>query len=171
MKKQGNKTFSSFSMEKVQEREWKSILEGVSDYSPSLSRAFQLTRKAARVGFDWPSIEGILNKLDEEVAELREALNLKDKEKIQEEIGDMLFVMANISRFLRIDPEKALERTLKKFVSRFHYVERSLKMAGKRFRDSNLVEMDRLWEESKSKERQGQRPDSFGTNYSPKRSD
>lgn len=85
--------------------------------------------------------------------EFREALALEDKRKIREEIGDMLFVMANISRFLGIDPDEALKRTLRKFISRFHYVEQSLKKAGKPFRDSNLVEMDRLWEESKERER------------------
>ncbi len=153
MKKQRNKTFSHLPMSRGQEREWKSILEGVPENSPSLSRAYRLTRKASRVGFDWPTIEGVLNKLDEEMRELREALSLEDKKKIREEIGDILFVMANISRFLGINPEEALKGTLRKFISRFHYVERSLRTAGKRFGDSDLAEMDRLWEESKRRER------------------
>ena len=153
MKKQRNKTFSRLSMGRGHERECKSILASVPDHSPSLSRAYQLTRKASRVGFDWPNIEGVLNKLDEELVEFKEALGLEDRRKIREEIGDMLFVMVNISRFLGIDPEEALKRTLKKFVSRFHYIETSLKKAGKPFRDSNLVEMDRVWEESKEKEK------------------
>ncbi len=153
MKSKKNKTLSRRPKRRGHEREWKSILEGVRDNSPSLSRAYQLTRKASRVGFDWPCIEGVLNKLDEEMAEFREALELEDKKRIREEIGDMLFVMANISRYLGIDPEEALKKTLKKFVSRFHYIETSLKEAGKPFRDSNLVEMDRLWEESKEMEK------------------
>ena len=134
------------------EKEWKSILEGVSKDSPSLSWAYHLTRKASRVGFDWPNIEGVLKKLDEEMREFTEALFLQDRRKIREEIGDILFVMANVSRFLRVDPEEALRKTIDKFVSRFHYVETSLQRAGKPFHESNLIEMDRLWEESKRKE-------------------
>jgi tetrapyrrole methylase family protein/MazG family protein len=137
------------------EREWRSILEGVAQDSPSLSQAYQLTQKASRVGFDWPNIEGVLNKLNEEIREFREALFLQDRRKIREEIGDLLFVMANVSRFLHIHPEEALKKTLDKFVSRFHYIEASLHREGKSLRQSDLVEMDRLWEESKKKKRNG----------------
>jgi len=132
-------------------REWRSILEGVSKDSPSLSQAYQLTQKASRVGFDWPSIEGVLDKLDEEMREFREALFLQNRRKIREEIGDLLFVMANVSRYLHIHPEEALKRTLDKFVSRFHYIENSLYRKGSSFRQSNLIEMDHLWEKSKKK--------------------
>ena len=104
-------------------KEWGSILEGVPKDSPSLSQAYQLTQKASRVGFDWPNIEGVLNKLDEEMGEFREALSLQNRRRIREEIGDLLFVMANVSRFLHIHPEEALKKTLEKFVSRFHYIE------------------------------------------------
>jgi tetrapyrrole methylase family protein/MazG family protein len=103
------------------------------------------------VGFDWPNIEGVLNKLDEEMGEFREALSLQNRRRIREEIGDLLFVMANVSRFLEINPEEALKKTLEKFVSRFHYIETSLQREGKSFLQSNLIEMDRLWEESKKK--------------------
>jgi tetrapyrrole methylase family protein/MazG family protein len=132
-------------------REWRSILEGVSKDSPSLSQAYQLTQKASRVGFDWPNIQGVLNKLDEEMREFREALFLQNRKKTREEIGDLLFVMANVSRFLHIHPEEALKKTLDKFVSRFHYIEHSLHREGRSFRQSNLIEMDQLWEESKKK--------------------
>ena len=132
-------------------REWRSVLEGVSKDSPSLSQAYQLTQKASRVGFDWPNIEGVLNKLDEEMREFREALLLQNRRKTREEIGDLLFVMANVSRFLHIHPEEALKKTLDKFVSRFHYIEASLHKEGKSLRQSDLVEMDRLWEESKKR--------------------
>ncbi len=90
------------------EKEWRSILEGVPEDSPSLSQAYQLTQKASRVGFDWPSIEGVLNKLDEEMREFREALSLQNRRRIREEIGDLLFVVANVSRFLHIHPEEAM---------------------------------------------------------------
>ncbi len=149
--KKKKKELSPHLLKKRGENEWQSILEGVSKDLPALSRAYHLTRKASRVGFDWPNIEGVLNKLDEEMRELKEALSLQDSRKIREEIGDILLVMANVSRFLRIDPEKALKKTIRKFVSRFHFVETSLQRAGKRFHESNLVEMDRLWEEAKRK--------------------
>lgn len=135
------------------EKVWRSILEGVRKDSSSLSRAYQLTRIASRAGFDWPNIEGVLEKLDEEMREFREALALQDRKKICEEIGDLFFVLANISRFLHLHPEEALEKTLDKFVSRFHYIEASLHREGKSLRQSDLAEMDRLWEESKKRKR------------------
>jgi tetrapyrrole methylase family protein/MazG family protein len=158
MKKIKNKRkgpLSRRSKRKGHDQRRKSLLEGVSQDSPSLSRAYDLTRKASRVGFDWPTIEGVLNKLDEEMREFREALFLRDRKKMREEIGDLLFVVANVSRFLRIDPEEALKKTIDKFLSRFHYIETSLRRARKPFRESDLTEMDRLWEESKRKEREG----------------
>ena len=151
MKKKTKETLSRRLKRRGYQKEWESILEGVPEDSPSLSQAYHLTRKASRVGFDWPNIEGVLNKLDEEMREFREALSLQDRRKIREEIGDILFVMANVSRFLQIDPEGALKKTIDKFVSRFRYIETSLQRAGKPFHESNLIEMDRLWEESKRK--------------------
>jgi uncharacterized protein YabN with tetrapyrrole methylase and pyrophosphatase domain len=121
--------------------------------SASLALAYQLTKSASRVGFDWPDIRGVLRKLDEELIEFREALRHRDQKRAQEELGDLLFVLANVARFLQINPEKALRRTIQKFLSRFHYVEASLKKKGKSLRQSNLIEMDRLWEEAKKKEK------------------
>jgi len=137
--------------ERAPEKVWRSILEGVRDDPSSLSRAYQLTQMASRAGFDWPNIEGVLEKLDEETREFKEALALQDRKKICEEIGDLFFVLANVSRFLHIHPEEALKKTLDKFVSRFHYIEASLHKGGKSLRQSDLVEMDRLWEESKKR--------------------
>ena len=85
------------------------------------------------------------------MGEFREALSLRDRRRIREEIGDLLFVMANVSRVLRIHPEEALKKSLAKFASRFHYIETSLEKEGKSFSQSSLIEMDRLWEESKKK--------------------
>jgi tetrapyrrole methylase family protein/MazG family protein len=130
-----------------------SVLEGVSgDFSP-LSLAYRLTEKASSVGFDWPDVKGILKKLDEEMKEFREALSLQKRNRIREEIGDLLFVIVNIARFLKIDPEAALRSTIEKFISRFHYIERSLQKRGKTLQESNLLEMDRLWEEAKRRKR------------------
>jgi tetrapyrrole methylase family protein/MazG family protein len=115
----------------------------------SLSLAYQSTRKASRLGFDWPDIEGVLKKMDEEIEEFREALSLQNRRRIREELGDLFFVLVNISRFLRIDPEEALRKTVEKFMRRFHYIETSLHKKGKSFHQSNLIEMDQLWEEAK----------------------
>jgi tetrapyrrole methylase family protein/MazG family protein len=129
----------------------RSPLTGISKDLPSLRRAYLLTESVSRVGFDWPNIAGVLKKMDEEMKEFREALSLQNRRKIREEIGDLLFVLVNISRLLQIDPEEALRKTLEKFTLRFHYIERSLNKRGKTIHQSNLIEMDRLWEESKKK--------------------
>ena len=149
IKKKKRKFIPRSSKRKNLKIEWQSILEGVPKDSPSLSQAYQLTQRASRVGFDWPNIEGVLKKLDEELGEFREALFLQNREKICEEMGDLLFVLANVSRFLQINPEEALKKTLDKFISRFHYIERTLHQQGKSLQQSDLIEMDRLWEESK----------------------
>ena len=153
MKRKGKrgKLVHRWSKMRDSKKQWRSILEGVPKDSPSLSQAYQLTQRASRVGFDWPSIEGVLKKLDEEMGEFREALSLRNRRRIREEMGDLLFVLANVSRLLQINPEKALRKTLAKFVSRFHYIETSLRKEGKSFQQSNLIEMDRLWEESKKR--------------------
>ena len=130
----------------------RSIFEGVSPGLSSLSLAYCLTEKASSVGFDWPDVKGILKKLDEEMKELREALSLQKRDRIREEIGDLLFVIVNIARFLKIDPEAALRRTIEKFTSRFQYIERSLRKKGKTLQESNLLEMDRLWREAKKRQ-------------------
>ncbi len=135
------------------EKAWRSVLDGLRKDSSSLSQAYGLTKIASRVGFDWPNIEGVLEKLDEEMREFREALALQDRKKIYEEIGDLFFVLANVSRLLHFHPEEALKKTLNKFVSRFRYIEASLHRKGKSLRQSDLAEMERLWEESKRKKR------------------
>jgi tetrapyrrole methylase family protein/MazG family protein len=128
-----------------------SILEQVPKGLPILSIAYQVTEKASRLGFDWPNLKGVLKKLDEELKEFRKALLLRNRGRIREEIGDLLFVLVNISRFLRIHPEEALRKTVKKFISRFDYIETSLRKQGKSFYQVSLTEMDRLWEEAKRK--------------------
>jgi MazG family protein len=127
------------------------ILKGVSKELPALSLAYQLTEKASHVGFDWPDLKGVLRKLDEEMKEFKEALAIQNRKRIREEIGDLLFVWVNIARFLRIHPEEALRKTVKKFISRFSHIETSLRKEGKTFHQSNLMEMERLWEEAKRK--------------------
>lgn len=119
----------------------------------SLELAYQLTAKASKLGFDWPDLKGVLKKIDEEMKEFKEALALQNRSKIREEIGDLFFVLVNLSRFLQINPEKALRKTVEKFMQRFQYVETSLHKRGKSFHQSNLIEMDQLWEEAKKRKK------------------
>jgi tetrapyrrole methylase family protein/MazG family protein len=129
----------------------KSLLDGISEDLSSLSRANRITLRVSSAGFDWPELSGVLAKLDEEMKELREAISSGSRKKMREEIGDLFFVLVNLARFLGIDPEAALKRTIEKFISRFKYIERSLKKKGRSIHQSNLAEMDRLWEEAKGK--------------------
>ena len=115
----------------------------------TLSEAYLVARRASRLGFDWPDMTGVMEKLAEEMDELREALAMGDRKKAEEELGDLLFVMVNVARFLKVHPEKALVKTIKKFESRFRYVEEALRKKGKSLRQSNLAEMEELWQEAK----------------------
>ena len=130
-----------------------SILKGIPEDLSSLALAYRLTQRASRVGFDWPDLSGVLKKMDEELEEFREALSLENRRRIAEELGDLLFVLVNVARYLRIDPEKALRKTVKKFGTRFHFVETSLQQKGKSVHQSNLKEMDELWEKAKRKKK------------------
>lgn len=142
-----------WSKKRIPKKPGSSILKRVHQDSPSLIQAYQLTQKASRVGFDWPNLKGVLKKMDEEIEEFREALSLRNPKRIREEMGDLLFILVNIARFLRINPEKALEKTIEKFASRFRYIKESLRKEGKSIHGSNITEMDRLWEEAKRKEK------------------
>jgi len=130
-----------------------SILEGVPAALPSLLRAHRLQDRAARVGFDWEKVEDVLKKLDEELKEFKEALKTKKQDEIQDELGDIFFMLVNISRFIGINPEEALRKTISKFISRFRYIEMNAAEQGKKLSDMTLNEMDRLWDEAKGKRR------------------
>jgi tetrapyrrole methylase family protein/MazG family protein len=130
----------------------KSLLDGVPAKLPALHEAYQMTAKAARVGFDWPNLEEILGKLKEESAELAAAFSAGDSSHAAQEVGDLLFVAVNAARFLGIDPETALRRTNRKFDRRFRYIESSIKRQGRGLRDASLAEMDALWDEAKQQE-------------------
>ncbi|WP_045390685.1 nucleoside triphosphate pyrophosphohydrolase [Falsirhodobacter sp. alg1] len=130
------------------------VLDGVALGLPALTRAVKLQNRAARVGFDWPDIGPVLDKLREEMDELAEARDTLTQTEVEEEFGDMLFVMANLARHMKIDPEAALRRTNDKFTRRFGHIERALQQAGKSPAESNLLEMDRLWDQAKAAEKQ-----------------
>ena len=133
-------------------------LEGVAIGLPALLRAYKLQKRAARVGFDWPETEQVLAKITEEAAELVEARETRAPDQIEDEFGDLLFVLTNLGRHLGVDPEAALRRTNAKFTRRFGYVEEALRARGKRPQDSTLAEMDALWDAAKQAERDGDKP-------------
>ena len=128
-------------------------LDGVALGLPALTRALKLQNRAARVGFDWPGAEEVLDKITEESAELVEARDQLGPEAMEEEFGDLLFVMANLARHLKIDPELALRRANAKFTRRFNAIEASLAADGRRPEDSDLAEMDQLWNQAKAAEK------------------
>lgn len=126
-----------------------SILDGVPQSLPALLRAHGIQKRAARVGFDWNELDEALPKLDEEIAEFKESLKSKDASGIEEELGDIFFMLVNISRFLEINPEDALRKTISKFIHRFRYIEEHAAEAGRSMNDMTLDEMEMLWQESK----------------------
>ncbi|HXH68666.1 MAG TPA: nucleoside triphosphate pyrophosphohydrolase [Candidatus Limnocylindrales bacterium] len=132
-----------------------SLLDGVPHTIPALLEAFQLTRKAARIGFDWENVEGIFDKLREESAELRDVLNKKESDaRIEGELGDILFVAVNLSRFLNVDPEIALHKASAKFTCRFHEMERIAREKGTTLAEIPRPQLESLWDQSKQRELQ-----------------
>jgi MazG family protein len=127
-----------------------SLLAGVPVQLPALARAYRLGAKASRVGFDWPDVEGVLQKIGEELEELHQGLAQDDAESIEEEFGDLLFSVAQVARFLKVNPEDALRKSTLKFQRRFEHLEARTKSEGKKISNYSPEELDRLWEESKS---------------------
>jgi len=128
----------------------KSILEGVPKSLPALVKASRIQDKAACSGFDWEKPEQVFEKVQEEIKELQEEVLNKNNEKMESEFGDVLFSLINYARFLKIDPESALERTNKKFIKRFQFLEKESIKAGKQLTEMTLEEMDVYWEKSKT---------------------
>ncbi len=126
-----------------------SLLDGVPKNAPAILEAFQLTRRAARIGFDWEDAAGILDKWREESAELGHALQMKNAEQIEEEIGDLLFVAVNLARFLQVDPELALKKANRKFSARFRAMERIAAKRRTPLADMPRQDLERLWEAAK----------------------
>ena len=140
--------------EKIKLKEGKgkrTVLGGVPNSLPALIKAYRIQDKAAQVKFEWDNIEDVWAKVNEETAELEEAVQSKQQEKIEEEFGDMLFAMVNYARYLKVDAEAALERTNLKFMRRFNYIESQANEKGLTLDTMSLEEMDAIWNEAKAK--------------------
>jgi MazG family protein len=126
------------------------LLDAVPRSMPALVEAQQITSRASRVGFDWPNLGEVLNKLDEERDEFARAVETESQDALEDELGDLLFVLVNIARFVKVDPEQALRRTNAKFRARFAHIERRLAAQGKEVAGTPLEELEALWQEAKA---------------------
>jgi tetrapyrrole methylase family protein/MazG family protein len=140
-------------LEKGEERP--SALSGVPEHLPALLKAHKISEKASQVGFDWEHADQVFAKVMEELHEFEDAWAGGDKERMEAELGDLLFATANLGRYLRLNPEEALRKTIVRFKKRFRYVEAELLRKGVPMQGATLEEMDELWEQAKSEERQG----------------
>lgn len=125
------------------------ILKDVPAVLPALMRSYKVQEKAAKVGFDWDNVEDAWQKVLEENNELKDAYLAKDMDRMEDEMGDLLFAVVNVARFLKIQPELALSRTIEKFIRRFEYIESKSRQAGRELTEMTLAEMDALWNEAK----------------------
>ncbi|MBK86910.1 MAG: nucleoside triphosphate pyrophosphohydrolase [Flavobacteriaceae bacterium] len=128
----------------------RSVLDGVPKTLPALVKAIRIQDKAAGVGFDWESTEQVFQKVEEELDEFKKEVDIKDQDKMEDEFGDVLFSIINYARFLKINPESALERTNKKFIKRFKYLERQVNLKKLSLLNMTIEEMNIIWEEAKS---------------------
>lgn len=126
-----------------------SLLDGIPKDLPALPRAHKIQKKASGVGFDWPDLDGVWDKVAEELEELKAAVKGESAERQQEELGDLLFAVVNASRFIHADPEEALAGTNRKFAARFRYIEERLRISGRKFDETDLLEMESWWQEAK----------------------
>lgn len=150
---QVNSRWESLKAEERHAREASSALDDIPRTLPALSRAVKLTKRASRVGFDWPDTRGVMAKIREELDEVEQALVAGDDDHAREEVGDLLFAVANLARRLKADPEQVLRATNGKFERRFQYVERALAEEGRTLGAVGLAEMDRHWNTAKRRER------------------
>ncbi len=136
---------------KKEGKNMESVVEGIPKTLPALLKAQKIQAKASRVGFDWKKIEDVFEKLDEEIREFKHALKRKNRKEIEDELGDIFFVLVRISNFVGVNPEDALRKTISKFIHRFKHIEMKALEQGRRLSDMTLEEMDILWEETKNK--------------------
>lgn len=147
------KHWAEIKKEEKKGKESGGYLSGIPEVLPALLRAHKVSQKAAKAGFDWSGTAGVLEKLNEEIAEFQRAVDDKDAPGMEEELGDILFTIVNVSRFIEVNPEDALRKTIGKFINRFHYVEKVIGQKGGGLSSTPLQEMERLWQEAKAKEK------------------
>ena len=137
---------------KVQERKEKKqnrVLDGIAQNLPALNRSQKIQKRASKVGFDWPDVIGVFEKIKEETNELEEAIGTKDKESIEEEIGDLLMIITNLAQKLDVNSEQALKKSNEKFIKRFNFLEEELNKRNETFSETSFEELDSLWNQSK----------------------
>ena len=137
--------------ERRREKGEASLLDGVPRELPALLRAHRLQEKAARVGFDWAEAQEVLRKVEEELAELRVAMQAQGTDRMESEMGDLLFALVNLSRFIAVNPEEALRKTIARFIARFRFIEEELVRRGRSLKQASLQEMDALWADAKAR--------------------
>jgi len=150
-KKENKENFLSWEQAKKKQKNRNSVLDGVPLSLPTLTRARRIQEKASSVGFDWKKIKPIWDKISEEIEELHEAIDSNNRDSIQDEMGDVLFSIVNLARFMDIDPETSLRQTIRKFEFRFKEVENYFDKNKKNIKDASLEEMDSIWEQIKNK--------------------
>ncbi len=136
--------------ERRREKGEASLLDGVPRELPALLRAHRLQEKASRVGFDWTEAQEVLRKVEEELAELRTAMEGQAADRTEAEMGDLLFALVNLSRFIAVNPEEALRKTIGRFIARFRYIEEELARSGRSLNQASLQDMDALWADAKA---------------------
>lgn len=148
-----NRNWEAIKRQEMPERT--SVLDGVPRELPALMKALAVSKRVVKVGFEWPTLEAVLDKLDEEVAEFKAELTERDPERLRGEIGDLLFTLVNVARWLKIDPEEALRGMIDRFGSRFREVERLASAGGQSVSELGIEELERLWQQAKATERGG----------------
>lgn len=138
--------------QKKEEKQRNYVFEGIKKHSPALLESFFIGKRVSSYGFDWKKPEQVIKKLKEEIKEMEKALKSKQRDKLLEEIGDILFAASNVSRHLKINPELALKRANQKFIKRFRFIERKLKEKGMELENTSLEDIDALWDQKKCKE-------------------
>lgn len=133
--------------------EAKGILSGIPTALPALLRAHKISAKAAKSGFDWSDVNEVMEKVSEELAEFKDALEKNDSSAMEEELGDILFSLVNLGRFVEINPEEALRKTIGKFLVRFNHIEKTITKSGRELNSASIKEMNELWTEAKKKEK------------------
>lgn len=154
-------TWEEMKKHEKQSKTYTQQMHDIPSQLPALMKSCKVQKKAAQVGFDWDDVEGAIDKVKEELGELLEIYKGQDQEKINEELGDLLFAVVNVARFLKVEPEQALNATYNKFINRFNYIEQETTRRGKRLEDMNLSQMDHLWEEAKKNFRKSDKKEGF----------